>query len=894
MLNRNCDLFEIAKASEAPEQMPKGLVKVKAARKAPRTPSPAKQTGQGQQAAPKPRKAPATRAPSAAASKGSDLPLSGLSYGQYGPNAPNEGLKPLPVQGVLGDVAEGAKPKQLDPVKSSFETYTESSEQLALSQELEEAKQRSAELKTQVVRTVQDIVEAHGRQVGKERKAPNTNLRDTINSVLTNNPMASKESLLAQLHSELGTQPSADADAYLLSKVEAFHGGLAKKVANSSPAAKKSMYLKTITELIAKGEADTPALKRAFKEYTGLAYLGSGDVQQYLSRINAAKEIADPYEQTLELARVQRDLYEELPPTWGDFILSLARTNWLSSVGGILRDFIGTATEGQIIGGARLQLPRMDYLKRFAKEASEGINTTRAEGSLEDHNRARPLTLPDTAPKWLKKAQPSLHKYGGLVSSGREAMARTIWQQTKDDVVAKWTTEGMTEAERAAVEKHAISVAAWATWQPDTHGEGVAAMAEQTLSNILKTIDYKLKQAELSETGGWGKVGNVMATLGRLSIGLTVPFGGFGIRLAVRASSLGASPVLALAGLAKHAARAIEANAMGRTVAPLSIHEAMNMDIAISRGLRTTAGIALLVGLQELGGIVFNTGEDDTEGRKNAQTGIFGAQLNVSLFLRMLGGQGQGQGVEQDDLLVSLAAFPTVGFLAHYADAIRRGAASTWDGEDGDTVAGEAFGSVIRAYGAVLENPSQQALNKITRTRDDEGRPNPALGLQQHVLGLGSAVVPLVISQPYKSLTERPTEFGLKDGKLPKASPKVVGPLGNAEPEPTFMRERRIQALQGVNGYAAARLFNGALNPFRGELATRAKALRAGYLKRNPTKARKELEPQSITSHLALPTPMGNEQGLPANTVPAATVNKAQKTIRQMNYMQRRFKPPAK
>jgi len=623
-----------------------------------------------------------------------------------------------------------------------------------------------------------------------------------------------------------------------------------RDLTNNDPEWQNANIKNRLLENILKKDADPKAIKRDFTAITGLAYLGHGDIKAYLEQIEKAKEIKDPYEKTVALRLIDRQLQHEVPNTVARWFKSAIRINLLTSPSGGLKDSIGTELEGQLLSGAMPQLPNVKLFKRFYNEALQGINTMGADVTTGDYGTspADALRLPPEFRKVLgdklaNKADKVLEKYATVQDALRNSVAKMVYQQHYDYLIKRYGATAKTDLEQQTLRDYAQSAGANATYSPvgklsksNTFGYHMAGI-EATITEKLSGLNQYLDKTANNKANG--EITRMLASVADVGLTAFMPFAGFMVRLGVRSVNMTVAPYVMVGKLAQLATRAYQARDIRmlnvlNTRAFMTVEESIQTDAIMMRGIVSSVGVAGLAVLIDLGVLMVPDPDGDDDDRLEKQVGMYGVQFNWSQLVRLA--MGAPPKTQENDLVLGMSAFPMTSYMAYNANALRKGV-KLWDDPDKSRVVANTVAKGLTAL--FLDTPANQTMKKLFDTRNEEGEKDIGKGSQNALTNLGLTLIPLIVRRPVEVALNPKT----KKPDKPKATlPQVVDvESGDVAPmEVKHERERAIEAEMGMVSYLLANVLNSTLNPMTAEKLSHAKAMVADMERRNPNKESRE------------------------------------------------------
>jgi len=621
-----------------------------------------------------------------------------------------------------------------------------------------------------------------------------------------------------------------------------------KDLIDGNPDWKQGELRYKLLEAVANGDSNPETIKRDFKATTGLAYLGQGDIKGYLERIDAAKKIKDPYQKNIEITKIQKDLKNEIPNLWSDWLISQVRVSLLSSPAGGLRDIIGTTTEGQLLSGAKPLLPNVAIINKHFKEAMQGISTLHSNVAMGEagHEEGDSLRFPEEWRKVLgsgvaNKAEQAFIKFARINDAARNSVAKAMYEQHYQQVIDTYSPMAKTPEEMQAVQDYAHTAGAMATYSPipsivkrQPKIGYLLGMAEQQASQALDSLNGIFSKVERNKANS--QAVRVLAGATRVTGTSIMPFAGFMVRLATRTATMHAAPYVAAGKLAQLTARAAKARSLN-VRATMTVEEAMQTDAMLWRGGWSLGGTALLAGLIEAGAVIMPDDDGEDDKRTERSVGIYAPQLNVTQLTALLSGAKNRQ-TQENDLVLSLAFAPMVSVSLYLANGYRKGVKSLGDGE-----ASRLFGNqVFKAFEAlVLDTPANKSIGDLMKARNEEGEKDIGAGVAKIGRNLAVAPIPLLI--------RRPIEIVAGDKRKPPEQGKATLPAildaetrREAKEQPKHEREQELSDEWGDTTYRLATLLNSYINPMNAELVPEAKAIVADFERRNIGKRQRENE----------------------------------------------------
>lgn len=719
--------------------------------------------------------------------------------------------------------------------------------ELELKGELDKAKGKAKQARDKLIKTTQEKLQALAEREVKPKKNKPPSVASIVAKTIATHHDKSPEEINAEVHKALGTVPSPQIDEYLNRQIDAFKE---RRKAKLEKAIKPDTDIKKRLLESVEANADPKAIKRDFTAITGLAYLGHGDIKAYLEQIEKAKEIKDPYEKTVALRLIDRQLQREVPNTVARWFKSAIRINLLTSPAGGLKDWISTELEGQLLSGAMPQLPNVKLFKRFYNEALQGINTMGADVTTGDYGTspADALRLPPEFRKVLgdklaNKADKVLEKYATVQDALRNSLAKMVYQQHYDYVMKRYGATAKTDLEKQALRDYAQSAGANATYSPvgklsksNTFGYHMAGI-EATITEKLSGLNQYLDKTANNKANG--EITRILASVADVGLTAFMPFAGFMVRLGVRSMNMTVAPYVMVGKLAQLALRAYQARDIAmlnvlNTRAFMTVEEAIQTDAIMMRGIVSSLGVAGLAVLIDLGVLMVPDPDGDDDDRLEKQVGMYGVQFNWSQLVRLA--MGAPPKTQENDLVLSMSAFPMTSYMAYNANALRKGV-KLWDDPDKSRVVANTVGKGLMAL--FLDTPANQTMKKLFDTRNDEGEKDMGKGSQDALWNLGGTLIPLVVRRPVEVALNPKTK---KPDKTKATLPQVVDvESGDVAPmEVKHERERAIEAEMGMVSYLLANVLNSTLNPMTAEKLSHAKAMVADMERRNPNKDSRE------------------------------------------------------
>lgn len=719
--------------------------------------------------------------------------------------------------------------------------------QRELEGELDDAKDQVQQTRDELIKITQAKLQALAEKPIKPPKKRKTTVASIVAKTIATHHDKSPEEINAEVHKALGTVPSKEIDKYLNQQINAFKE---RRRAKLEKAIKPDTDIKKRLLESVEANTDPKAIKRDFTAITGLAYLGHGDIKAYLEQIEKAKAITDPYEKTVALRLIDRQLQREVPNTVARWFKSAIRINLLTSPAGGLKDWIGTELEGQLLSGAMPQLPNVKLFKRFYNEALQGINTMGADVTTGDYGTspADALRLPPEFRKVLgdklaNKADKVLEKYATVQDALRNSLAKMVYQQHYDYVIKRYGATAKTDLEQQALRDYAQSAGANATYSPvgklsksNTFGYHMAGI-EATITEKLSGLNQYLDKTANNKANG--EITRTLASVADVGLTAFMPFAGFMVRLGVRSMNMTVAPYVMVGKLAQLALRAYQARDIRmlnvlNTRAFMTVEEAIQTDAIMMRGIVSSVGVAGLAVLIDLGVLMVPDPDGDDDDRLEKQVGMYGVQFNWSQLVRLA--MGAPPKTQENDLVLGMSAFPMTSYMAYNANALRKGV-KLWDDPDKSRVVANTVAKGLTAL--FLDTPANQTMKKLFDTRNEEGEKDIGKGSQDALTNLGLTLIPLIVRRPVEVATNPKT----KKPDKPKATlPQLVDTeTGDVAPmEVKHERERAIEAEMGMVSYLLANVLNSTLNPMTAEKLSHAKAMVADMERRNPNKDSRE------------------------------------------------------
>lgn len=719
--------------------------------------------------------------------------------------------------------------------------------QRELEGELDDAKGEVEGTRDKLIKTTQEKLQALAEREVKPKKNKPPSVASIVAKTIATHHDKSPEEINAEVHKALGTVPSTQIDKYLSQQINAFKE---RRRAKLEKAIKPDTDIKKRLLESVEANTDPKAIKRDFTAITGLAYLGHGDIKAYLEQIEKAKEIKDPYEKTVALRLIDRQLQREVPNTVARWFKSAIRINLLTSPAGGLKDWIGTELEGQLLSGAMPQLPNVKLFKRFYNEALQGINTMGADVTTGDYGTspADALRLPPEFRKVLgdklaNKADKVLEKYATVQDALRNSVAKMVYQQHYDYLIKRYGATAKTDLEQQALRDYAQSAGANATYSPvgklsksNTFGYHMAGI-EATITEKLSGLNQYLDKTANNKANG--EITRMLASVADVGLTAFMPFAGFMVRLGVRSMNMTVAPYVMVGKLAQLALRAYQARDIRmlnvlNTRAFMTVEEAIQTDAIMMRGIVSSVGVAGLAVLIDLGVLMVPDPDGDDDDRLEKQVGMYGVQFNWSQLVRLA--MGAPPKTQENDLVLGMSAFPMTSYMAYNANALRKGV-KLWDDPDKSRVVANTVAKGLTAL--FLDTPANQTMKKLFDARNDEGEKDIGKGSQDALTNLGLTLIPLVVRRPVEVAINPKT----KKPDKPKATlPQLVDTeTGDVAPmEVKHEREQAIEAEMGMVAYLLANVLNSTLNPMTAEKLSHAKAMVADMERRNPNKDSRE------------------------------------------------------